>query len=53
MQVQYGSSTAYGLTADSGLGYWRNADDTAHTFGATHPDAEGTYLRTGDLADPL
>jgi thioester reductase-like protein len=32
------------------LGYWHHEDDTAHTFGATHPAAEGTYLRTGDLA---
>lgn len=31
------------------LGYWRNEDDTAHTFRAVHRDAEGTYLRTGDL----
>lgn len=32
------------------LGYWRNDDDTAQTFRATHPEAEGNFLRTGDLA---
>ncbi len=32
------------------LGYWRNEEETVQTFRATHPQAEGTYLRTGDLA---
>lgn len=32
------------------LGYWRNEEDTAQTFHATHPRLDGTFLRTGDLA---
>jgi acyl-CoA synthetase (AMP-forming)/AMP-acid ligase II/acyl carrier protein len=30
-------------------GYWKNAEDTAATFGATLEDGSGPFLRTGDL----
>lgn len=30
-------------------GYWRNEQATAATFGATSPDCEGAFMRTGDL----
>ena len=30
-------------------GYWDRPEETAATFGATLPDTEGTYMRTGDL----
>jgi amino acid adenylation domain-containing protein len=30
-------------------GYWGQPEETARTFGATLPDTEGKFLRTGDL----
>jgi thioester reductase-like protein len=32
------------------VGYWKNEEETRNTFGASHPEAKGSFLRTGDLA---